>query len=66
MAGNTRGKIKEHLEGVHRNCDWQTHHLETVLNLIADKNPELTKSVTTLAKSIEAVDEFSKLIYSKI
>jgi len=66
MAGNTRGKIKEHLEGVHRNCDWQTHHLQTVLELIEDKNPELTKSIKTLAKSITAVDEFNQLIYSKI
>lgn len=66
MAGNTRGKIKEHLEGVHRNCDWQTHHLETILALIEDKNPELTHSIVTLAKSIEAVDTFNQLIYSKI
>jgi len=66
MAGNTRGKIKEHIEGVHRNCDWQMHHLQTVLALIQDKNPELTRSIETLAKSIETVDEFNQLIYSKI
>jgi len=66
MAGNTRGKIKEHLEGVHRNCDWQTFHLQKVLELIEDKNPEISKSIETLAKSVAALDEFNQLIYSKI
>lgn len=66
MAGNTRGKIKEHLEGIHRNCDWQIYHIQTVLELIEDKNPTLTKSMKTLAESCKAVDEFNQLIYSKI
>ena len=66
MAGNRRGKIKEHLEGVHRNCDWQTYHLQQCLELIKDKNPEITKSIKTLAKAVESLDEFNQLIYSKI
>jgi len=35
MAGNTRGKLKEHFEGIHRNFDWCLHHIQTSLNLIA-------------------------------
>lgn len=35
MAGNTRGKLKEHFEGIHRNFDWQIVHIEKSLNLIA-------------------------------
>ena len=66
MAGNTRGKIKEHLEGVHRNCDWQLHHISTILALVGDKNPEVKTSMETLARSIGVVDEFNQLIYSKI
>lgn len=66
MAGNKRGRIKEHLEGVHRNCDWQTYHLQQVLELIEDKSPEITKSIKTLAESVEALDKFNQLIYSKI
>ena len=66
MAGNTRGKIKEHLEGVHRNCDWQKYHLLTILELVKDKNPSVQKSIETLAKSVDALDEFNQLIYSKI
>lgn len=35
MAGNTRGKLKEHYEGVHRNFDWCLKHINTSLELIA-------------------------------
>ncbi len=34
MAGNTRGKLKEHFEGVHRNLDWSLHHVAQSANLI--------------------------------
>lgn len=47
MAGNTRGKLKEHFEGVHRNMDWSLKHINTVLDLIAaqlmQSNPEKYK-----------------------
>jgi len=35
MAGNTRGKLKEHFEGVHRNFDWSLYHINTSLALLA-------------------------------
>jgi hypothetical protein len=34
MAGNTRGKLKEHFEGIHRNLDWCIQHVNTSLQLI--------------------------------
>ncbi len=34
MAGNTRGKLKEHFEGVHRNLDWTLHHVAKSMALI--------------------------------
>lgn len=37
MAGNTRGKLKEHFEGVHRNFDWCLHHVNTSLTLLAEQ-----------------------------
>jgi len=40
MAGNTRGKLKEHFEGIHRNFDWTMHHIQTSLTLIASKLSE--------------------------
>lgn len=35
MSGNTRGKLKEHFEGIHRNLDWCMHHIQHSLGLIA-------------------------------
>lgn len=35
MAGNTRGKLKENFEGVHRNLDWCMKHINSSLELIA-------------------------------
>ena len=35
MAGNTRGKLKESFEGVHRNFDWSMKHINKSLELIA-------------------------------
>lgn len=35
MAGNTRGKLKENFEGVHRNFDWCLKHINKSLDLIA-------------------------------
>lgn len=35
MAGNTRGKLKENFEGVHRNFDWCMKHLNNSLDLMA-------------------------------
>jgi hypothetical protein len=34
MSGNTRGKLKEHFEGVHRNLDWCLHHIAKSATLI--------------------------------
>ncbi len=41
MSGNTRGKLKEHFEGVHRNIDWSIHHLGKSATLIANKLSQL-------------------------
>lgn len=34
MAGNTRGKLKEHFEGIHKNFDWILHHVAISATLI--------------------------------
>ena len=66
MASNTRGKLKEELEGVHRNLDWSTHHLQKALALIREHNPKLTDGMKALAKGVEGLDELAQGIYSKI
>lgn len=66
MASNTRGKLKEEFEGIHRNFDWITHHCQKALDLIKDKNPGLTKAVTTLHKGVETLDKITQDLYSKL
>ncbi|MBA7474032.1 hypothetical protein ES707_09379 [subsurface metagenome] len=66
MAGNTRGKLKEHFEGIHRNLDWVLYHCQASLKLIADKNPALTKAVNTLAKGIDVIDKTVQKLYSRL
>lgn len=34
MSGNTRGKLKEHFQGVHKNLGWCVHHLNKSAILI--------------------------------
>jgi len=41
MAGNTRGKLKEHFEGVHRNIDWALHHIAKSATLIESSLAQL-------------------------
>lgn len=66
MAGNTRGRLKEHFEGVHRNFEWAKKHLAESLALIDDKNPSLSKGVTSLAEGIDSLDELAMQVYAKL
>ena len=66
MAGNTRGKLKEQFEGVHRNFDWSKKHLENALLLIKEHRPNLSESIESLAEGIDTLDELAMGIYSRL
>jgi len=66
MAGNTRGKIKEHFEGVHRNFDWITYHCQKLLALIGDKKPNLSDAVKSLDEGCKTLDGIVQEMYGKI
>ena len=66
MAGNTRGKLKEQFEGVHRNFDWQKRHLAIALILIQEHRPNLSEAITSLAEGIDTLDELAMNIYSHL
>ena len=66
MAGNTRGKLKEKFEGVHRNFDWSKKHLVEAKVLIQSHNPKLTASIESLAQGIDTLDELAMNIYARI
>ena len=66
MAGNTRGLLKEHFEGVHRNFEWQKKHLQVALVLIQEKHPNLKEGIVKLADAIDELDKLTQNIYAKI
>ena len=66
MAGNTRGRLKEHFEGIHKNFSWIIKHCQDCLILIMDKNPKLSTAIKALAKGIEVLDKTAQGIYSKL
>ncbi len=66
MAGNTRGKLKEKFEGVHRNFEWSKKHLVEALALIQHHNPKLSDAVSSLSDGIDTLDELAMNIYARI
>jgi len=66
MSGNTRGKLKEQFEGIHRNLDWIKHHCDYALNLIAGRKPLLSESIKSLAEAVQQLDKLVQGIYSKL
>lgn len=66
MAGNTRGKLKEKFEGVHRDFEWAKKHLAGALELIQEHNPKLSDGIEKLADGIKMLDELAQGIYGKL
>ncbi len=66
MAGNTRGKLKEKFEGVHRNFEWSKRHLEEALVLIKEHHPHLSESIESLGTGIDTLDELAQGIYARL
>lgn len=66
MAGNTRGKLKEHFEGVHRNFEWTKEHLAKSLVLIQEHKPNLSEAIKSLVDGINTMDELTQSIYGRL
>lgn len=66
MAGNTRGKLKEHFEGVHRNFEWILYHVEHSIKLIDGRNPKLSESIESLGEGIKQLDELAQGVYGSL
>lgn len=64
MAGNTRGKLKEHFEGMHRNFDWVIYHVTESLELIKDHKPELSDGIKSLGIAVKALDDVAQDTYT--
>lgn len=66
MASNTRGRIKERFEGIHKNFDWVQEHCNQCLALIQDKNPPMKKAVKALYEGTKTLDGLAQKIYGTI
>lgn len=66
MAGNTRGKLKEHFEGIHRNHDWIEHHCDTCVALIDGRKPELTAAIEAYHAEIKELDKLVMALYATL
>lgn len=66
MAAGTRGKLKENLEGVHRNCEWVKVHCDKSLALLPDGYENLRTAFDSLIKITEQLDEFALDLYSRV
>lgn len=66
MAGNTRGRLKEHFEGIHKNFDWVNYHCIESLKLIQDHHPHLSEGIKQLAAATKQLDNLAKGVYEKI
>ncbi len=65
MGRNTRGKIKEHLEGMHRNTEGFKAHCEACLALIADANPTAKLTFQKLFELSDVLDDFTLRAYTE-
>ena len=65
MPTQTRGKIKEHLEGIHRNTEAIKIHCGKMLLLIGDKNQGHTQAVQALVALTNNLDELAQAIHSR-
>jgi len=66
MAGGTRGKIKECLEGIHRDFDWVEAHCDKIVRLVDGRKPKLTEAIEVLHKEIKVLDKLVQGLYAEI
>ena len=64
MAGNARGKIKEELEGMHKNLDWLNVHIQKIKALLGDTHPEIHACMDSLMSEFTTIDEQLMHIYA--
>ncbi len=48
MGENVRGQLKDEMEGIVRNLAWIQKHSEQAIELLQDKNPQLTEMFKAL------------------
>jgi hypothetical protein len=63
MSGNARGKLKEEMEGIHRNLDWVRIHSAKAQDLATDAHPEIVSMFEALKQEMETLDKILMRVY---
>ena len=66
MAGNARGKLKEEMEGIHKNLDWVSVHSQKAKMILGDTHPEMHEMFDNMIKAVTTLDELAAEIYSHL
>jgi len=66
MASGTRGRLKEHMVGVHKDCDWIQKHCVDCVKLLGDDYKEHRESFESLHAIAVTLDDFALSLYSKL
>jgi len=66
MASGTRGRLKEHMIGVHKNCEWIQNHCIQCVELLAGDYEKHRKSFESLHAITVMLDDFAASLYKKL
>ena len=66
MAGNARGKLKEEMEGIHKNLDWVSVHAQKAKMILGDTHPELHAMFDNLIQASTTLDQIAADVYSRL
>ncbi len=64
MSGNARGKLKEEMEGIHKNLDWVKVHSGKAKIILGETHPELHQYFDGLIAEMEVLDTIAAGIYA--
>lgn len=66
MSGNARGKLKEEMEGIHRNLDWVRVHAAKGKILLDGTHPEIASMFDALTAEMDVLDTLTMHLYATL
>jgi len=66
MSGNARGKLKEEMEGIHRNLDWVRVHAGKGKDLLGGTHPEISELFDALICEMDVLDDLTLRLYATV
>lgn len=66
MASGTRGKLKEHMIGVHKDCEWIHKHCVDCVKLLGDRYEKHRKGFESLDALSAMLDELAASLYKNL